>query len=66
MSATTTKPRRPKGKAHAQYLLPEELVKRIRVEAAERGVWPAVVVEERVNESYDNRPFQPADAASVG
>ena len=44
------------------YKLPPSLIKRIRREAAERGVYPAQVVAERLDESYQIRPPLPQSA----
>lgn len=42
----------------AAYKLSPELVRTIRIEAAQCGVWPAKVVEERMRESFERRPVQ--------
>jgi hypothetical protein len=49
-----TKKRQPNE--HVAYLLPPDLVRRIRIEAAERGMWPAQVVAERLAASYRSKP----------
>lgn len=45
--ATKTKTEKPK-RVKVSYLLPESLVRKMRMEAAERSVWPATIVAERL------------------
>lgn len=35
-------------KIKVSYLLPAELVRKLRIEAAERNTWPAVILAERI------------------
>lgn len=69
MPATSTKKKKTRmglpspGKDYARYLLPADLIRRIRVEAAERGVWPNIVVEELLTKSLrDNSTDSPRAA----
>lgn len=40
-----TKEERPESK-QVSYLMPADVIRQVRIEAAERGVWPATLVTE--------------------
>lgn len=54
---TATKPKRGKT-PQANFRLPTEIVRKIRLEAADRQMYPAQVMTERLRESYERRPLK--------
>ena len=46
--AKQAKPEKKKKKIKISYLLSVDAVRQVAIEAAERGVWPATIVEERI------------------
>ncbi len=47
----------PDATEQANFRLPSDLVRKVRIEAADRRVYPAEVMAERLRESYRLRPF---------
>jgi hypothetical protein len=49
---------KPQGKDVGRYYLPKSIARKVRVEAAERGVPRSQVVAERLEQSYRNTPIR--------
>jgi hypothetical protein len=60
IGVTKTKTKRKEATVQVAYKLPVSLDRRIRMEAAKRGIWPAHVVAERLSQSYDDGSSKPA------
>lgn len=58
------KPTRKPDRNPSQYTLPAWLIKRVRIEAATRGVRPCVVVEEILTDRFRKDRSTPLAAAS--
>lgn len=61
-----SKPKSENGKEatrQAAYKLPNELILKIRMEAARRGIYPAHVVRERLLDSFEKKPDSTQPAA---
>jgi len=56
--STAHRTRRQADLVKGQYLLPADLVRKVRVEAAERGVWPAHVVAECLAQRFGREHVQ--------
>jgi len=50
-------PRKPGRSPQANFRLPAELVRKVRLEAADRRVYPSQVIAERLAESYGRKPL---------
>lgn len=59
--ARTAKPQ----KVQAQYRLPETLYKRVKVEAAHRGVRPCDLVEQVLTDGLNRRPRPESEPAAA-